>query len=119
MTEAAPHAPPRVVRSERRYQSISGYAMALAALLLFAFGALVFVRHLAHPAVGVVLVLAGAALVPGFYMPQAERGHHLHAVRRIQGHRPLRGAALDPPAAERPEDLAAGTQPQHPATEGQ
>jgi regulator of protease activity HflC (stomatin/prohibitin superfamily) len=74
MTEAAPHAPARTVRSERRYQSISGYAMALAVLLLFAFGALVFVRHLAHPAVGVVLVLAGAALVPGFYMLKPNEG---------------------------------------------
>jgi regulator of protease activity HflC (stomatin/prohibitin superfamily) len=62
------------VRSERRYQSISGYAMALATLLVFAFGALVFVRHLAHPAVGVVLVLAGAALVPGFYMLKPNEG---------------------------------------------
>lgn len=74
MTHALPSAPARVVRSERRYQSVSGYAMALAVLLLFAFGALVFVRHLAHPAVGVALVLAGAALVPGFYMLKPNEG---------------------------------------------
>lgn len=73
MTESTTSNHARTVRSERSYQSFSGYAMALAALLLVGFGLLVFARHLS-PVAGVLLVLAGGALMPGFYMLKPNEG---------------------------------------------
>lgn len=64
----------RAVRKEIPLRSMSGYAMAVVAALLVALGAWVLARHAAPVAVGVVLLLAGGALLPGLYMLQPNEG---------------------------------------------
>ena len=60
----------RLVRNEITYRSVSGYAIALLALLFVAAGAFVVLRHAAPMALGIALVLVGAASLPGLYMLQ-------------------------------------------------
>lgn len=69
------HPAPRAIRSERPYRSMGGYLAALAAALLFGAGlAVLLQRGLAPSGVGVALILAGAALAPGFYMLKPNEG---------------------------------------------
>jgi regulator of protease activity HflC (stomatin/prohibitin superfamily) len=60
----------RLVRNEITYRSMSGYAIALLALLFVAAGAFIVWRHAAPMALGIALVLVGAASLPGLYMLQ-------------------------------------------------
>jgi regulator of protease activity HflC (stomatin/prohibitin superfamily) len=60
----------RIVRNEITYRSVSGYAIALLALLLVAAGAFIVLRHAGPVALGIALALIGAASVPGLYMLQ-------------------------------------------------
>ena len=60
----------RLVRNEITYRSMSGYAIGLLALLFILAGAFVVLRHAAPMALGIALVLVGAASLPGLYMLQ-------------------------------------------------
>ena len=60
----------RLVRNEITYRSMSGYAIGLLALLFILAGAFVVLQHAAPMALGIALVLVGAASLPGLYMLQ-------------------------------------------------
>jgi regulator of protease activity HflC (stomatin/prohibitin superfamily) len=60
----------RAVRKENAYRSASGYTMAVIALVLVGAAGYVLLRAAGPTALGVVLVLAGLALMPGLYMLQ-------------------------------------------------
>ena len=60
----------RLVRNEITYRSMSGYAIGLLALVFILAGAFVVLRHAAPMALGIALVLVGAASLPGLYMLQ-------------------------------------------------
>ncbi|MBI2771431.1 MAG: SPFH domain-containing protein [Burkholderiales bacterium] len=62
--------PPRAVRRELAYRSMSGYAMAVIAVLLIGLGALLLQQKMAPWPGGVAVVLAGMAMLPGLYMLQ-------------------------------------------------
>ena len=64
----------RQVRREQAYHSFNGYAMAAVALALVLGGLIVLTRQLAPIAVGVLVVLAGVALIPGLYVLQPNEG---------------------------------------------
>lgn len=66
--------PPRTVRKETPYRSVSGYAMTVVTLLLIGLGLLMLARQLAPVAVGVAVVVAGIALLPGLYMLKPNEG---------------------------------------------
>lgn len=68
------HAASRPIRKEEPYRSMSGYAMVLAAAVLIVLGILVLARQMAPPGYGVLLLLAGAVLLPGLYMLQPNEG---------------------------------------------
>lgn len=60
----------RLVRNEITYRSMSGYAIGLLALLFILAGAFIMLQHAAPMALGIALVLVGAASLPGLYMLQ-------------------------------------------------
>ena len=60
----------RLVRNEITYRSMSGYAIGLLALLFILAGAFIVLQHAAPMALGIALVLVGAASLPGLYMLQ-------------------------------------------------
>lgn len=84
MTDST-HIAPRQVRRELPYHSFNGYLVTAAAVLLVGLGAFVLVRLLAPPALGIMLVMAGAALLPGLYMLQPNEGIILTLFGRYQG----------------------------------
>lgn len=65
---------PRPVRTEAPYASWNGYAMVAVAAVLAGLGLLVLTQRLAPPAVGVLLLLLAAALIPGLYVLQPNEG---------------------------------------------
>lgn len=67
-------AAPRQVRREQAYHSFNGYAMALVAVVLVLGGLIVLTRQMAPIAVGVLIVLAGVAFIPGLYVLQPNEG---------------------------------------------
>ena len=75
----------RTVRTETPYRSFNGYWLVAAAALLLGLGVLVFARNLAPPALGVILLLAGGALLPGLYMLQPNEGIILTLFGKYQG----------------------------------
>lgn len=84
MSDSLAH-PTRIVRREQPYRSASGYVMAVLATLAVGLGALLLFRHMAPPAVGILLALAGAALLPGLYMLQPNEGVIITLFGRYQG----------------------------------
>lgn len=64
----------RSQRKEVPFQSIGGYLMTVVAVLVIGLGALLLARHMAPVAVGALLVLVGAAILPGLYMIQPNEG---------------------------------------------
>ena len=64
----------RPVRRELPYRSLNGYWLTAAAVLLAGLGAFVLVQRAGPPALGIALVAAGAALLPGLYMLQPNEG---------------------------------------------
>lgn len=64
----------RTERKEAPFTSLSGYAMVAVALLVIGLGLLVLAQRLAPVGVGVAVLVAGAALLPGFYMLQPNEG---------------------------------------------
>ena len=75
----------RAVRRELPYRSLNGYWLTAAAVLLIGFGALILVQRAGPPAIGILLVVAGAALVPGLYMLQPNEGIILTLFGRYVG----------------------------------
>lgn len=75
----------RPERTEARYRSLNGYAMVLAAVVFLAMGGFVLARQLAPVYIGVLFVLAGAALLPGLYMLQPNEGIVLTLFGKYQG----------------------------------
>src|SRR5688572_26100076 len=71
-------APAAIVRSYERteepYRSWSGYAIVFVAAILAAAGAYILVRQAGPTALGIALLLAGGALLPGLYMLQPNEG---------------------------------------------
>lgn len=67
-------AAPRQVRREQAYHSFNGYAMAFVAVALVLGGLIVLTRQMAPIAVGVLIVLAGVAFIPGLYVLQPNEG---------------------------------------------
>jgi regulator of protease activity HflC (stomatin/prohibitin superfamily) len=65
---------PRTERKEAPFTSLSGYAMVVVALLVVGLGLLILAKFLAPVAVGVAVLIAGLALLPGFYMLQPNEG---------------------------------------------
>jgi len=84
MTDST-HIAPRQVRRELPYRSFNGYLLTAAAVLLVGLGTFVLVRQAAPPALGIALVLAGAALLPGLYMLQPNEGIILTLFGQYQG----------------------------------
>jgi regulator of protease activity HflC (stomatin/prohibitin superfamily) len=64
----------RPVRKELSYRSMSGYAMAFVALLVGGAGAYMLLAKAGPLALGVLLLLAGLAVLPGLYMLQPNEG---------------------------------------------
>jgi regulator of protease activity HflC (stomatin/prohibitin superfamily) len=64
----------RTERKEAPFTSLSGYAMVAVALLVIGLGLLMLAQRLAPVGVGVAVLVAGAALLPGFYMLQPNEG---------------------------------------------
>lgn len=64
----------RTERKEAPFTSLSGYAMVAVALLVIGLGLLVLAQRLAPVGVGVAVLVAGAVLLPGFYMLQPNEG---------------------------------------------
>ena len=62
--------PHRTVRKETPYRSMGGYAMTVVALLVLGLGVFCLARGLAPVPIGVALLLAGLAILPGLYMLQ-------------------------------------------------
>ena len=75
----------RPVRTELRYRSLNGYAVALAAAVLVGLGLLLVVTRAAAPGFCIVLMLAGGALLPGLYMLQPNEGTVLTLFGRYMG----------------------------------
>ncbi len=76
----------RTERKEMFFHSISGYAMALVTLLAIGLALLMLMlaKQLA-PGLGVAVLLAGAALLPGFYMLQPNEGQIFTLFGKYQG----------------------------------
>lgn len=85
MNVPAPQAVPQPECTESVYRSQNGYAMVVVAVLLLGLGALILVRGLAPAPLGAVLLLAGAALLPGLYMLQPKEGIVLTLFGKYQG----------------------------------
>jgi regulator of protease activity HflC (stomatin/prohibitin superfamily) len=64
----------RAVRKELSYRSISGYAMVFVAVLVGGAGAYILLAKAGPLALGVPLVLAALAVLPGLYMLQPNEG---------------------------------------------
>lgn len=64
----------RAVRRETRFRSLNGYAAVLAAVVLLGAGIWLLAGRNAPVAIGVVLVLLGAGVLPGLYMLQPNEG---------------------------------------------
>jgi regulator of protease activity HflC (stomatin/prohibitin superfamily) len=75
----------RAVRMEVPYRSLNGYWLTAAAALLIAIGIACLARLLAPPAVGVLFLVAGLALLPGLYMLQPNEGIILTLFGRYLG----------------------------------
>jgi len=75
----------RPVRREQPYRSLNGYWLTAAAVVLLALGVLALARQLAPQAVGILLLLAGGALLPGLYMLQPNEGIILTLFGQYQG----------------------------------
>lgn len=75
----------RTERTETRYRSLNGFAMMFAAVALIAFGGWLLARQLAPFPLGVFVVFAGMALMPGFYMLQPNEGVVLTLFGKYQG----------------------------------
>jgi regulator of protease activity HflC (stomatin/prohibitin superfamily) len=84
MNEAGNVVQREVVR-EVPYRSRSGYTMAVIAALLVLAGLLALGRHMAPWPVGVILALAGVAMVPGLYMVQPNEAVILTLFGKYQG----------------------------------
>lgn len=76
---------PRAVRMEVPYRSLNGYWLTALAAVLLAIGIACLARLLAPPAVGVLFLLAGLALLPGLYMLQPNEGIILTLFGRYLG----------------------------------
>lgn len=72
-------------RTESAYRSQNGYLMVAVAVLAIALGAWILSRQLAPIPVGTLLVLGGAALLPGLYMLQPNEGTVLTLFGKYQG----------------------------------
>jgi regulator of protease activity HflC (stomatin/prohibitin superfamily) len=72
-------------RTEDEYRSLSGYAIVFTAAAILAAGVFVLARQAAPTAVGVALLLAGMALLPGLYMLQPNEGIVLTLFGKYQG----------------------------------
>ncbi|QNK68046.1 SPFH domain-containing protein [Variovorax sp. PAMC26660] len=66
--------PPRSVRKERPYRSVSGYGIAVAVFLLVALGVWAMVQRLMPLPMSILLIVVGVALLPGLYMLQPNEG---------------------------------------------
>jgi regulator of protease activity HflC (stomatin/prohibitin superfamily) len=75
----------RPIFKETPYRSVSGYVIALTAAVLILVGGLAFLWALAPPAVSAVLVLVGAALMPGMYMLQPNEASIFTLFGKYQG----------------------------------
>jgi regulator of protease activity HflC (stomatin/prohibitin superfamily) len=64
----------RTERKEAPFNSLSGYAMVAVTLLIIGFGLILLAQRLAPVGVGVAVLIAGGALLPGFYMLQPNEG---------------------------------------------
>lgn len=64
----------RTERKETPFTSLSGYAMVAVALLVIGLGLVLLGQRLAPVGVGVAVLIAGGALLPGFYMLQPNEG---------------------------------------------
>jgi regulator of protease activity HflC (stomatin/prohibitin superfamily) len=76
---------PRTERTETRYRSLNGFAMVFVAVAVIGLGGWVLARQLAPVPLGIVLVIAGMALMPGFYMLQPNEGVVLTLFGKYQG----------------------------------
>jgi regulator of protease activity HflC (stomatin/prohibitin superfamily) len=85
MATAYASASHRPERTETPYRSFSGYAVLAVALVLLAAGVFLFVRQAAPLALPIVLVVAAAFTVPGFYMLQPNEAIVLTLFGRYQG----------------------------------
>lgn len=70
----SPSPPARPVRTELAYRSVSGYAMAAAALVVIALGLVLLQQRLAPIVVGVLVLLVGGVLLFGLYMLKPNEG---------------------------------------------
>lgn len=75
----------RPVRKELAYRSISGYAMVFVALLVGGAGAYILLAKAGPLAPGVLLLLAGLAVLPGLYMLQPNEGIIFTLFGKYQG----------------------------------
>lgn len=82
-----PHAAdlPRTEQTETPYRSLNGFAMAFAAVAVIGLGGWMLARQLAPVPLGVFIVIAGMALMPGFYMLQPNEGVVLTLFGKYQG----------------------------------
>jgi regulator of protease activity HflC (stomatin/prohibitin superfamily) len=85
MSVAVTAAAPRQVRREQEFHSYNGYGMVVAAALVVVVGLVVLTRGLAPAAVGVLVTLAGLAMVPGFYVLQPNEGSVLTLFGNYRG----------------------------------
>ena len=77
--------PPRSVRKEQPYRSVSGYGIAVVVLVLIGLGAWAIVQRLMPLPMSVLLIVAGVALLPGLYMLQPNEGIILTLFGQYQG----------------------------------
>jgi regulator of protease activity HflC (stomatin/prohibitin superfamily) len=77
--------PPRSVRKEQPYRSVSGYGIAVVVLVLIGLGAWAIVQRLMPLPMGVLLIVVGVALLPGLYMLQPNEGIILTLFGQYQG----------------------------------
>lgn len=77
--------PPRSVRKEQPYRSVSGYGIAVVVLVLVGLGAWAIVQRLMPLPMSVLLIVVGVALLPGLYMLQPNEGIILTLFGQYQG----------------------------------
>jgi regulator of protease activity HflC (stomatin/prohibitin superfamily) len=75
----------RPVRTEVRYRSLNGYGISVLALVLLALGAAVLFGRAGPPLLGLAMLVAGAAAIPGLYMLQPNEGIVLTLFGRYMG----------------------------------
>jgi len=77
--------PPRSVRNEQPYRSVSGYGIAVVVLALVGLGAWAIVQRLMPLPMSILLIVVGVALLPGLYMLQPNEGIILTLFGQYQG----------------------------------